>query len=68
MDHYVAGNGTDLDEKEVYLDYNMIRNDFENNLETYNWLVDNDLTSAPFNDYSVTPDGKVAGTSAANQK
>lgn len=39
----------------------MLRNAFENNLETDNWLVDNGLTSTVFNDYSVTPDGRGAG-------
>ena len=61
VDHYVAGHGKDLDGKEVYLDYDMIRNSVESNKEVYDWLIEHEMKSSPFNDYAVTPEGRGTG-------
>lgn len=61
VDHYVAGHGSDLDGKEVTLDYDMIRNAVENNMLVYNWLIEHDMKTSPFNDYAVTPEGRGSG-------
>ena len=68
VDHYVAGHGTDLSGKEVYLDYDMIRNSVENNKIMMDWFVEHDMTYTSFNDYAVTPDGRGGGLIAALAK
>lgn len=68
VDHYVAGHGTDLSGKEVYLDYAMIRSSIEENKLVYDWLTEHELKTTPFNDYAVTPEGRGAGLIAALEK
>lgn len=68
VDHYVAGHGSDLDGKEVTLDYDMIRNAVENNMLVYNWLIEHDMKTSPFNDYAVTPEGRGSGLIKALEK
>ena len=68
VDHYVAGHGKDLSGKEVYLDYDMVRNSVESNKTVYEWLIKNEMTSTPFNDYAVTPEGRGTGLIKALSK
>lgn len=68
VDHYIAGQGTDLSGKEVYLDYEMIRNSVEDNNVVYNWLIEHEMKTSPFNDYAVTPEGQGSGLIAALER
>lgn len=58
VDHYLAGHGTDLDGTMVTLNYPLIRASIENNLNIFNWLTENGLTTVSNAAYKVIPNDR----------
>ena len=61
VDHYLKGRGTDLDGKEVSMDYDLIRAGVEHAVDNYKWLESLGLTTTPLMEYVSTPEGRGAG-------